>query len=103
MLLTQYLSDPNGLKSSGRLIAAYLVVIGVLAFPAGLILPHMAAYTASFTNQCFGYAAIFYGATKGYDTFNWVKGKLPQWLGTKDAGTPAEAPTPTTAPTEGES
>jgi len=99
-LLSQYLTDPSGLKSSGRLIAAYLVVVGVLAFPAGLILPGMASYVAAFTNQCFGYAVIFYGATKGYDTFNWVRGKLGKWLG-KAEGTPAEAPATTTTEPDG--
>ena len=84
MRLVEYLTDPEGVKSSGRLIAAYLVVVGVLSFPAGLVLPSAAEYTSKFTNQCFGYASIFYGATKGYDVFNWASSKLRGVLG-KDA------------------
>ena len=95
MKLTDYLMDPNGVKSSGRLIACYLIVVGVLAFPGGLILPTATSYVAQFTNQCFEFAAIFYGATKGYDTFNWVSGKLQGWLA-KDA----TAPNTTTQPKE---
>jgi hypothetical protein len=96
-LLQEYFQDPDGVKSSGRLIAAYLVVVGVLAFPAGLVIPGQEKYVAEFSDRCFFYAAVFYGSTKGYDTFNSLKGKVLSFFATKGAA-PA-VPENTGAPT----
>jgi hypothetical protein len=67
------------------LLAAYLVVVGVLAFPAGLVISGQEKYVAEFSDRCFFYAAVFYGSTKGYDTFNSLKGKVLSFFATKSA------------------
>ena len=79
-MLQKFFQDPNGVDSSGRLFAAYLVVMGVLGFPAGVVLTGSAEFAAKFTDRCFFYAAVFYGSTKGYDSFNALKGKLASFL-----------------------
>lgn len=100
MVFQDYLKDPNGVKSSGRLIACYMVVVGILAYPAGIWYPGSSDYTSRFTGQCFGYAAIFYGATKGYDSFNFIKDRLSNLLGKKDTSATETVATTTQASQE---
>ena len=88
--LSNFLQDPSGVNSSGRLFAAYLVTVGILAFYAGLMYSPAAAYAASFTDKCFMYGSIFYGSAKGYDVFKGVGAKIQAMLGTP-APTPAPA------------
>lgn len=96
MSVTDYLNDPQNVKSSGRLFAAYLVAIGILAYPVGVFLPAAASYTSDFTTKCLAFASVFYGSTKVYDMSGALRDKLASFF-SKNA-----APEPKTGTTTGE-
>jgi len=86
-----YFNDPGGVKSSGRLLTACLVVVGVLAYPTGFFLPEYGKYASEFSERCFFYAVVFYGSTKGYDIFNAFTWKVRSFLATKKGALAAPA------------